>query len=215
MPRPLTPLISRRLAVETALQIIDEEGYETFSLEKLARRMHVKSPSLYHHFANKTDLLRATAFSLMLDIELPEPDPAKWQEWFIGLCVELHRRVLAHPRAAGLLFAYFPDDLTIEAHNRGMAILADQGFPVGVRWGVMRGLEKLAFGLALADAADEVSGRTHLPADEDRHRWPMLVEGVESTEFNAVELVEAAVRAYLTGAHALYATKAGKPRAVG
>jgi AcrR family transcriptional regulator len=62
MPRPLTPLISRRLAVETALQIIDEEGYETFSLEKLARRLNVKSPSLYHHFANKTDLLRATAF---------------------------------------------------------------------------------------------------------------------------------------------------------
>lgn len=213
MPRPLTPLISRRLAVEAALQIIDEEGYETFSLEKLARRMNVKSPSLYHHFANKTDLLKATAFHLMRDIEVAEPTKDNWQDWFVQLCVELHRRVMAHPRAAGLLFAYFPDDLTTAAHNRGMALLADQGFPVNLRWGVMRGLEKLAFGLALADADDLVAGRDHLPAAENRHRWPMLVEGVEADELTAEQLVELAARAYLTGAQSLYAGMRS-PRAV-
>lgn len=210
MARPSTPLISRRLAVEAALALIDDEGYEQFSLERLARRLGVKSPSLYHHFANRTDVLTATAFHLLAGIQLPEevPDDA-WQEWFVDLGTQLYRQVMRHPRAAGLLFTYFPEDLTRDAHEAGMTILARQGFPAEVCWGVMRGLEKLVFGLALADAHDLVEGRPRLP--EDRLRWPTLVAGIESDQEGPEALLVRSVESYLSGAASRFAGQAGTP----
>ena len=52
MARPTKPLISRDLCAQAALRIIDEDGLEALSLEKLARELGVKAPSLYHHFSN-------------------------------------------------------------------------------------------------------------------------------------------------------------------
>ena len=209
MARPSTPLISRRIAVEAALDLIDDEGYEQFSLERLARRLGVKSPSLYHHFANRSDLLTSTAFHLLSGIEVPEPvADGAWHQWFVDLGTQLHRQVMAHPRAAGLIFTYFPEELTRDAHETGMTILARQGFPADTTWGVMRGLEKLIFGLALADANDLVESRQHLP--ENPHRWPVLVEGIESCTDEPEQLLASAVESYLVGVTTRYAGRAGR-----
>jgi TetR/AcrR family tetracycline transcriptional repressor len=48
MARPRTPLISRQAAVAAALEIIDTEGLEAFSLPRLARHKGVRAPSREH-----------------------------------------------------------------------------------------------------------------------------------------------------------------------
>lgn len=80
MPRPRIPLISRESAVETALYVIETEGYQNFSVEKVARAMGVRSPSLYHHFTNRTGLLNEVARVLLAGIPMDaDPQADDWQ----------------------------------------------------------------------------------------------------------------------------------------
>ncbi|GAA4546697.1 TetR/AcrR family transcriptional regulator [Pseudonocardia xishanensis] len=203
MPRPKQPLISREAAVDAALRLIDEEGYESFSLEKLARAMGVRSPSLYHHFANRSDLLTEAARTLLSQVSTgPDPAPGEWHDWFTRLCLGTYRLIMAHPRAAGLLFGFFPNTVIMPSHERGARVLAEAGLPAADRWLVMRGLEKLVFGMAFADAGDAVHGRTHVPRGVERERYPYLVEAIESGGAAGEDLVERAVRTYLAGVSA-------------
>lgn len=50
MGRPSRPLISRTLAAEAALAVIDEVGLDAVSLSLVAQKLGVRAPSLYHHF---------------------------------------------------------------------------------------------------------------------------------------------------------------------
>jgi AcrR family transcriptional regulator len=203
MPRPRTPLISRESAVATSLEIIESEGYEQFSVEKVARAMGVKSPSLYHHFGNRSGLLTEVARELLVGVPLdPDPPRTDWQEWFVALSMRTYGLIMQHPRAAGLLFTHFPTTVIMPAHERGAAIMADVGIPPSKRWVAMRGLEKLIFGLAAADADDLVHGRDQLPRDMARDAMPFLVEAVEAGEQNREHLVEQAIRLFLTGVQA-------------
>ena len=200
MPRPSQPLISRDAAVAAALRLIDEQGYESFSLEKLAREMGVRSPSLYHHFTNKSDLLTEAARALLSGVPLPDgPAPGGWRDWFVLLCRDTYRLILRHPRAAGLLFGHFPNTVIMPSHERGARVLAEAGVAAQDRWVVMRGLERLVFGMAFADADDFVHGRTHVPRGVERDRYPHLVEAIESGGVAGEALLERAVRLYLSG----------------
>lgn len=51
----------RRALIDTALQLVGEEQDWTFSLRELARRAGVSHHAPYNHFADKLDLLTATA----------------------------------------------------------------------------------------------------------------------------------------------------------
>jgi len=49
----------RKTIVETAFDLIEQEGVENLSLAKLASQLGIKAPSLYRHIANKDALLQA------------------------------------------------------------------------------------------------------------------------------------------------------------
>ena len=61
MARPSKPLISRTAAVQASIAIIDSEGLDAFSLPRLARELGVSAPSLYHHFADKSEIYQSIA----------------------------------------------------------------------------------------------------------------------------------------------------------
>jgi AcrR family transcriptional regulator len=44
---------------QTSLRIIDEEDLGALSLLRLARELNVRGPSLYYHFDDKAEILRA------------------------------------------------------------------------------------------------------------------------------------------------------------
>ena len=191
--------------MRTALQIIDSDGVDGFSLEKLARHMGVKSPALYHHFANRSDLLAEAARELLSDIPLgSDPQPAKWQEWFVALSMRTYRQIMAHPNAASLLFSHFPASSVMPSHERGAQILAQVGVPPQVRYAIMHGLEKCVFGLAFADADDLVRGRENPPRETDPARWPRRAETLEVNRMNREEIAEHTVRLFLKGVTCQY-----------
>ena len=56
---PYPSQISEETIIATALEMIETDGVDRFSLNKLAKALGVKTPSLYRYFKNKNDILRA------------------------------------------------------------------------------------------------------------------------------------------------------------
>jgi len=59
--RPKIPLISKRAALQAALDIIDTEGIDALSIRYLAEKLGVNGASLYHHFQNKDEIVVGAA----------------------------------------------------------------------------------------------------------------------------------------------------------
>ena len=48
--------LTRELIIETAISIVEEEGYNNLSMRNLAKRLDVKAASLYNHIKSTEDL---------------------------------------------------------------------------------------------------------------------------------------------------------------
>jgi TetR/AcrR family tetracycline transcriptional repressor len=106
---PRSPLISHDNVVQASLRIIDEERLSALSLLRLARELNVRGPSLYHHFDDKVEILRAVARATVLETQLPDPYPGMtWIEWLVALCLSFREAVLRHRNAAPLLLEFMP-----------------------------------------------------------------------------------------------------------
>jgi AcrR family transcriptional regulator len=201
MPRPASPLISHDAVVEASLRIIDSDGLDAFSLPRLARELNVAAPSLYHHFADRADILRTVARAIVLETRLPEPATcASWVDWFVGISLAFRRAVLCHRNAAPVLLQFMPRDLLVRNYEIGVQVLAELGVPPGQRIGVIDGLDTLTLGASLAAAAKSpaLAGQVFPSADPDRE--PMLAQEIAFNRRTAEELFADSVRSFLAGA---------------
>lgn len=56
--------------IETGIKILDREGYEAFSLRKVAKECDVSQTAPYRHFRDKDDLLQAIIMHVMEEFNL-------------------------------------------------------------------------------------------------------------------------------------------------
>ncbi len=95
--------LTRQRVLEAALQLIDRDGLEGFSMRKLGAMLGVEAMSLYNHVENKGALFDGVIEVLVLQVTYPEMPNATPRD---ELWVYLHslRDVLrAHPRALPLV----------------------------------------------------------------------------------------------------------------
>src|SRR5215475_10267794 len=79
-PPATRPQLSRDLIVETAIRLLDADGLDGVSMRRVADELGTGPASLYAHVANKEELLDLVLDRVLAEVELPEPDPARWQE---------------------------------------------------------------------------------------------------------------------------------------
>jgi AcrR family transcriptional regulator len=60
---------TRQRAVEVALELFTEQGYEKTSLREIAQRLGIKQASLYYHFPSKDALLAGIVEELMAPVD--------------------------------------------------------------------------------------------------------------------------------------------------
>jgi TetR/AcrR family transcriptional regulator, tetracycline repressor protein len=201
MARPVSPLISQDAVVEASLRIIDDEGLDAFSLPRLARDLNVAAPSLYHHFADRADILRTVARAIVLETRLPDPATcASWVDWFVGISLAFRRAVLSHRNAAPILLQFMPRDLLVRNYEVGVQVLAELGVPPGRRIGVIDGLDTLTLGASLAAAAKSPAQAGQVFASADPETEPMLAQEIAGNHLTAEELFADSVRSFLAGA---------------
>ena len=196
MARPSSPLISRTSAAEAALAVIDEVGLPNFSLARVAAKLSVQPPSLYHHFADKAALLEEVARLLLLNLPGMEKTELPYEERIVTLCVSARRSLLRHPNAALLMLQFFPRRLLLAAYDEAAA---SDPYPPEFHMVVIEATEKLTFGSALFAAAAQARGIAPMP-EADPEKLPRLAKALELNPFEDEEaLFVETLRMFFTG----------------
>jgi TetR/AcrR family tetracycline transcriptional repressor len=94
--------LTRDRIVEAALATMDREGLEAVSMRRIAREVGVEAMSLYHHVADKDDLLDALCARVMSDFRIPEHDDRPWIERARDGAREWRRVLKSHPNVIAL-----------------------------------------------------------------------------------------------------------------
>jgi AcrR family transcriptional regulator len=124
------PAITRSAVVSAAIEIIDRDGMDGFSLERIATALNVRAPSLYNHFADKTEILSEVARAVVLETpRIPDPAPGQWREWLIAESLEFRNSLLRHPNIVPVVFTWFPENLLHKLYAQYSRLLGDQGVP--------------------------------------------------------------------------------------
>lgn len=144
--------LTRARVVEEALRFIDEFGLDALSMHKLGAALDVKGMSLYHHVANKDDLLDGVLEALWEEAEAATDAGADWQKGLRTLAHAVRDTVCRHPNAAPLIYSQrlMPHAAlrTVQAHE---AALAAAGFEKSRAYDLLRTIWSYAFGSAMAE----------------------------------------------------------------
>lgn len=99
MARPRTPLLSRDLIRDRALDVIDAEGLAALSMRRLAQELGVQAPSLYSHYRTKDEVLDAVANLLTARVDTTGFAGGDWREGLRRWARSYHAALAAHPNA--------------------------------------------------------------------------------------------------------------------
>lgn len=207
MVRPSKPLITRAGAVEASIEIIDAEGLDAFSVLRLARHLGVQAPSLYHHFADKNEILAAIARDIGGRSVL-KPRwvvGVDWPEYFVALGLNFRQSVLRHRNAAPVLVEYLPRESLVGSFEDAARFLHDLGIPAHLRIQILDGVETICIGAVLTEA---VRDRQDLFPDADVAGHPHLAEALAANELTVQEMFAERIRSFL---HGLMSERGGPP----
>jgi AcrR family transcriptional regulator len=100
-PEPRAPLTRERV-LRTALTIADEGGIESLSMRKLGQELGVEAMSLYHHVANKDDIIDGITETVLEEIEDPSWE-GDWKAEIRRTAISSHEVFLRHRWACSLM----------------------------------------------------------------------------------------------------------------
>ena len=72
--------ISREAIVKAAIDLLDREGLPALSMRRLGDERGAGAASLYWHVGSKDGLLDLVLDEIIGEQQVPDPDPARWQE---------------------------------------------------------------------------------------------------------------------------------------
>ena len=95
--------LTQERILQSALELIDEEGIGGLSLRKIATRLDASTMSLYRHFRNKADIEVALVDHVVGYYDVTNHDEADWMEWLQQTFSRMREGLCAHPGLMGLL----------------------------------------------------------------------------------------------------------------
>lgn len=104
MPTPRRAPLSRERVIRTAVRLADTHGLEALSMRRLAGTLKVEAMSLYHHVANKDELLDGMVDLVVGEIERPTTK-GDWRTAMRRRATSAHAVMLKHPWAPLLLLS--------------------------------------------------------------------------------------------------------------
>lgn len=107
-PEPAKEPLSRDRIVAAALAQMAKDGYDAVSMRSIARELGTGPASLYAHVPNKDTLDQLVMDRIASQLEIPEPDPERWQEQVRELLIGMLALYRAHPGSARAAVATIP-----------------------------------------------------------------------------------------------------------
>lgn len=164
-PRRRVPLTRERV-LAGAVALADAGGLGALTIRSLADELGVKPMTLYHHVANKEEILDGMIDVVFGEIALPSVD-AGWRSAIRERAVSARDVLRRHPWAIGLMDSRtHPGPATLRHHEAVIGTLRRGGFPVQVVGHAYSLLDSYTYGFVVQEAA--------LPMDVDDA--PAMVE---------------------------------------
>lgn len=123
--------ITQNLIVSIALEILKQSDLDSVSMRRIAQSLSTGPASLYAHVSSKEELHELMLDELLGTIELPEPDPARWQEQLKEVARKQLAVLTAHPGIARIAMeTTVPTGPNSLRHGEGvLALLRAGGLP--------------------------------------------------------------------------------------
>ena len=160
--------LTRTRVIETAVQILDRDGLEAFSLRRLATELGVETMSLYNHVANRDDLLDGVVEHVYAELIAPRGTrkAATWQNQIRKGATRFRQVMLAHPHASiVVLTRRVLTDTPLAAMRGGLKPLLDAGLSNDQAIQALRSLTAYLTGTILREIG---AGETYAINDPDR-----------------------------------------------
>src|SRR3954470_9777357 len=181
--------LNRERVLRAAVALADESGSESLSMRKLGEAVGVEAMSLYHHVANKDDLLDGMIDVVFGEIELPS-DCADWKRAMRQRAVSARRGLARHGWAIRFMESRTsPGPATLHHHDAVLGCLRNAGFSVRLVAHAFSVLDSYIYGFALqerslpfdapeqtAELAQEILAR--FPVNEYPHLAELTTEHV-------------------------------------
>jgi AcrR family transcriptional regulator len=147
--------------------VADSGGLAGLTIRSLATDLGVKPMSVYHHVANKEEILDGIVDAVFGEMELPG-DEGEWRAAMVRRARSARAALRRHPWAIGLLESRSnPGPATLHHHDASIGMLRRGGFSVALTAHALAVVDSYVYGFALqetglpfegADAAAEVAG---------------------------------------------------------
>jgi len=98
--------VTRDRAMKAAVAIADAEGISALTMRRLATELGVEAMSLYHHVANKDEILDGITDLVVSEIQVPASG-TDWRTAMRDRAISAHEVLLAHPWSAMLIMSRF------------------------------------------------------------------------------------------------------------
>jgi len=116
--------------VAAAVALADDGGLGAVSMRSVAGRLGVEAMSLYHHVANKSDILDGMIDMVFAEIELPDDD-AEWTTAMADRARSVRAALTRHRWAIGLMESRVaPGPATLRHHDAVIGCCRRAGFTV-------------------------------------------------------------------------------------
>lgn len=147
---PRAPL-TRADVLSAAVTLADEAGVASLSMRRLAEKLGVKAMSLYHHVANKDEVLDGMVDAVFSEIERPVSE-ADWKVALRQRAFSAREALLRHRWAVGLLDSRAnPGPATLKHHDAVIGNLRGAGFSVVMAAHAFSVLDSYIYGFVLQE----------------------------------------------------------------
>ena len=142
--------LSRDRALQVAVELADAGGIEALTMRKLAEALGVEAMSLYHHVADKADILNGMIDLVFAEIELPTHT-----DWKTAMRKRAHSARAAlnrHRWAVGLMESRSAPGLaTLAHHDAVLGCLLESGFSMSLTAHAYSLIDSYIYGFALQE----------------------------------------------------------------
>jgi AcrR family transcriptional regulator len=143
--------LSRQRALSTAVALADAEGLGSLSMRKLAQEVGVEAMSLYHHVANKEDILDGMVDLVFAEIELPS-DGTEWKTAMRQRAESARAALTRHPWAISIMDSRSsPGPATLRHHDAVIGSCRNAGFSVQMAAHAFSLIDSYIYGFVLQE----------------------------------------------------------------
>jgi AcrR family transcriptional regulator len=150
--------LSRERVLRGAVAVADAGGVGSLTIRSLAAELGVKPMSVYHHVANKDEILDGIVDLVFSEIELPQIG-GDWRTEMQRRAASARAALRRHPWAIGLLESRTnPGPATLEHHDAVIGTLRGAGFSVAMTAHAYALIDAFVYGFALSEASLPING---------------------------------------------------------